>query len=358
MAGSELLLAFDSERDQHGLDDWLDHFESAGTTATTHRLGSTTVIVAKGPAAELPAREGLVPPRQTMRSAGAFRLGRRELFPSSTVVSIGPVTIGDGSVAVFAGPCAVENREQMTATATAVARHGAVGLRGGAFKPRTSPYSFHGLRWAGLDLLDEARSLTGLPFVTEVVEPGHVDRIAEVADGLQIGARNMQNFSLLTEVGRAGKPVVLKRGFGTTVDELLAASEYILAEGNDQVVLCERGIRTFEPSQRFTLDLGSVALLKQRTHLPVMVDPSHSTGIPELVEPLALAATAAGADALLIDVHLQPEQALCDGQQALLPADFDQLMSRLAMLTMGVGRKMAGAASAKDADVPAHGAFW
>lgn len=276
-----------------------------------------------------------------MMEIDGFRLCRRELVPSGTVVSVGPAVVGDGSIAVFAGPCAVENRDQMLATATSVAQYGAVGLRGGAFKPRTSPYSFQGLKWEGLDLLAEARYRTGLPIVTEVVEPGHVERLAEVTDAFQVGARNMQNFSLLTEIGRSGMPVVLKRGFGNTVEEFLAASEYVLAEGNDQVILCERGIRTFESSTRFTLDLSSVALMKQRTHLPIMVDPSHAAGIPELVEPLTLGAVAVGADALIIDVHVTPEQALCDGKQALRPADFGHLMSRLQMLAMGLGRKLA-----------------
>jgi 3-deoxy-7-phosphoheptulonate synthase len=229
------------------------------------------------------------------------------------------------------------------ATAAAVTDHGAVGLRGGVFKPRTSPHSFQGLQWDGLDLLAEARERTGLPVVTEVVDPEHVKRLAAVVDGLQIGARNMQNFALLTAAGQSGLPVVLKRGFGCTVEETLAAAEYLLLEGNDQVVLCERGIRTFEPSARFTLDLTAVALWKQRTHLPVMVDPSHSGGHPELVEPLSLAAVAAGADALLIDVHVAPEQALCDGNQALRPQQFADLMSRLAPLAAALGRHMSSA---------------
>jgi 3-deoxy-7-phosphoheptulonate synthase len=259
-------------------------------------------------------------------------------------VSFGPTTIGDGSVAVIAGPCAVESSEQMLATAAVVAEHGAVGLRGGVFKPRTSPHSFQGLGWDGLAQLVEARERTGLPVITEVVEPEHVKRLAEVVDGLQIGARNMQNFALLTAAGQSGLPVVLKRGFGCTVEEALAAAEYLLLEGNDQVVLCERGIRTFEPSARFTLDLTAVALWKQRTHLPVMVDPSHSAGMPELVEPLSLAAVAAGADALLIDVHVQPEQALCDGNQALRPEQFAAVMGRLAALSAGLDRRLSSVA--------------
>ncbi|MFN2496581.1 MAG: 3-deoxy-7-phosphoheptulonate synthase, partial [Pseudonocardiaceae bacterium] len=342
MTDGDQLLVFDSNVAQSGIDEWVRHFESVGATVTTHWLGTTAVIAAQGSTTPYPAPAHLPRPMETVRSKGGFRLGRRQLRPAGTVVSIGPALVGDGSIAVFAGPCAVENREQMLATATSVAQHGAVGLRGGAFKPRTSPYSFQGLKWAGLELLAEARAHTGLPVVTEVVEPGHVERVAAVSDALQIGARNTQNFSLLTAAGRSGMPIVLKRGFGVTVDELLTASEYILAEGNEKVVLCERGIRTFETATRFTLDLSAVALLKQRTHLPVMVDPSHAAGIPALVEPLTLGAVAVGADALLIDVHVLPEQALCDGKQALRPADFGRLMNRLEMLAMGVGRKLGG----------------
>lgn len=342
MGSNEFIFAFDANTAQSGLDNWLAHFESTATTANQHWLGADPVIVAKGPGTELPHPGGLPTPTAVVASKGDFRLGRRELRPQGTVVTIGNARIGDGGISVFSGPCAVENREQLLATASVAAQGGAVGLRGGAFKPRTSPYSFQGLHWAGLELLAEARELTGLPILTEVVDPAHVERMAEVVDGFQIGARNMQNFSLLTAVGRSGKPAVLKRGFGCTVDEVLAASEYLTAEGNDQVVLCERGIRTFEHATRFTLDLSAVALMKERSHLPVMVDPSHSVGIPSLVGPMTLAAVAAGADALLIDIHVQPEQALCDGKQALLPGGYRDLMGRLEMLAMGVGRKLSG----------------
>jgi len=298
-SSSEFLYVFDSSVGSPGVDSWLEHFDSTGTTTTLKQLGNAIVIMAKGPGTSQPFPAGLPLPQTTVRSSGPCRLARRELRPVGTVVSIGSANIGDGSIAVFAGPCAVENREQLLATAAAVNQCGAAGLRGGAFKPRTSPYSFQGLRWAGLELLNEARFHTDLPILTEVLDPRHVERLAEVADGLQIGARNMQNFELLIEVGKAGVPVVLKRGFGCTVDEILAASEYILAQGNDQVVLCERGIRTFEHATRFTVDISAVALMKQRSHLPVMVDPSHSVGLPSLVEPVALAAAAAGPDSLL-----------------------------------------------------------
>ncbi|WP_307793279.1 3-deoxy-7-phosphoheptulonate synthase [Amycolatopsis sp. MtRt-6] len=342
MIQQDQLLVFDETVTRARVDGWLRYLESAGMSTQVYRLGASHVLPVSGvdnpellaAAADLPS-----PTRRVPRGGEAW-LGRRELRPAGTEVTLGPTTIGDGSVAVIAGPCAVETPEQMLATAEIVAEHGAVALRGGVFKPRTSPHSFQGLGFGGLELLVEARKQTGLPFVTEVVDAEHVKRLAEVVDGFQIGARNMQNFALLSAVGQSGLPVVLKRGFGCTVEETLAAGEYLLLEGNDQVVLCERGIRTFEPSSRFTLDLTAVALWKQRTHLPVIVDPSHSGGRPELVEPLSLAAVAAGADALLIDVHVRPEEALCDAKQALRPEQFAGLTTRLAGVAAGLGRSL------------------
>jgi 3-deoxy-7-phosphoheptulonate synthase len=338
----DFLLVFDETVTRAGVDGWLRHLESAGVPTQMYRLGAGHVLPVSGVDGDglLAAAPDLPPPTRRVPRGGEAWLGRREIRPAGTAVALGPATIGDGSVAVIAGPCAVETPEQMLATAELVAEHGAVGLRGGVFKPRTSPHSFQGLGFTGLELLAEARRTTGLPFVTEVVDPEHVKRLAEVVDGFQIGARNMQNFALLSAVGQSGLPVVLKRGFGCTVEETLAAGEYLLLEGNDQVVLCERGIRTFEPSSRFTLDLTAVALWKQRTHLPVIVDPSHSGGRPELVEPLSLAAVAAGADALLIDVHVRPEEALCDAKQALRPEQFAGLMTRLAGVAAGLGRSL------------------
>ncbi len=338
----DLLLVFDETVTRAGVDGWLRHLESAGVPTQMYRLGAGHVLPVSGVDSDglLAAAPDLPPPTRRVPRGGDAWLGRRELRPAGTEVALGPATIGDGSVAVIAGPCAVETPEQMLATAELVAGHGAVGLRGGVFKPRTSPHAFQGLGFTGLELLVEARRKTGLPFVTEVVDPEHVKRLAEVVDGFQIGARNMQNFALLSAVGQSGLPVVLKRGFGCTVEETLAAGEYLLLEGNDQVVLCERGIRTFEPSSRFTLDLTAVALWKQRTHLPVIVDPSHSGGRPELVEPLSLAAIAAGADALLVDVHVRPEEALCDAKQALRPEQFAGLMTRLAAAAAGLGRSL------------------
>jgi 3-deoxy-7-phosphoheptulonate synthase len=343
MTNSDTLLVFDEAVAPAGVEGWIQHLESAGAPIEMYRLGSTHVLPVSDVDLIDRAAPGLPAPTHRVPRDTEVFLGRRELRPSGTEVSFGPTTIGDGSVTVIAGPCAVESPEQTLATAAAVAEHGAVGLRGGVFKPRTSPHSFQGLQWDGLDLLAEARERTGLPVVTEVVDPEHVKRLAGVVDGLQIGARNMQNFALLTAAGQSGLPVVLKRGFGCTVEETIGAAEYLLLEGNDQVVLCERGIRTFEPSARFTLDLTAVALWKQRTHLPVIVDPSHSGGRPELVEPLSLAAIAVGADALLIDVHVQPEQALCDGAQAIRPQQFADLMGRLAPMAAALGRHMSGA---------------
>src|SRR6266540_3121492 len=245
----------------------------------------------------------------------ALPLVSREI--DSTVIEVRGRRIGGAYFGLVAGPCTVESREQTLTTARIVAEAGATMLRGGAFKPRTSPYAFQGLGSEGLTILREARDETGLPIVTELLDPRHVEEVAETADVIQIGARNMQNSGLLVEVGRLDKPVLIKRGPAASVDELLMAAECVAKEGNEQIVLCERGIKTFEPSTRYTLDLGAVAVLKRETHLPVIVDPSHAAGRRELVPPLARAAAAVGADGVLIEVHPRPEEALCDGPQQL-----------------------------------------
>jgi 3-deoxy-7-phosphoheptulonate synthase len=237
--------------------------------------------------------------------------------------------IGGGSFAIIAGPCAVESREQLLETARAVAEAGGTLLRGGAYKPRTSPYAFQGLKQDGLALLAEAKAETGLPVVTEVMDPRDLENVLEVADVLQIGSRNMQNYPLLVEAGRSGRPVLLKRGLSSTIDELVYSAEYILKEGNDSVMLCERGIRTFETAYRFTLDVGAVPVLKERSQLPVIVDPSHAAGRRELVMPLSLAAAAAGADGLLVEVHPRPEEAICDGPQALRTEELATYVERV-----------------------------
>jgi 3-deoxy-7-phosphoheptulonate synthase len=261
-----------------------------------------------------------------------YQLASRHFQEERSIVQVGdPATsqvaeIGTEKPVIMAGPCAVENAQQLRTVAHAAARAGATMLRGGAFKPRSSPYSFQGLGIPGLKLLAEAREETGLPIVTEVMEPALVEAVAEHADMLQIGCRNMQNFPLLKAAGRSGKPVLLKRGFSATIEEWLLSAEYILSEGNPNVVLCERGVRSFDPHTRNLLDLSCVPLLDMLTHLPVVVDPSHSTGRRELVAPMAHAAIAAGADGLLVDVHHQPNQALCDGDQAIMPEELERLI--------------------------------
>jgi 3-deoxy-7-phosphoheptulonate synthase len=255
-----------------------------------------------------------------------------------TIVDVKGIKFGSAEVVIIAGPCSVENREQMMETAKAVRLAGGVILRGGAFKPRSSPYNFQGLGEEGLKLLQEARRETGLPIVTEVMDTRMVGLVAGYADILQIGSRNMQNYPLLKEVGMLRKPVLLKRGMMSTIEEFLLAAEYILNQGNDQVILCERGIRTFETSTRNTLDLGAVPMLKQLSHLPVIVDPSHGTGHRWMVPPMAKAAVAAGADGLIMEVHYKPHEALCDGNQSLSPDEFSRLMTDLKKIAQAVGR--------------------
>ena len=267
-----------------------------------------------------------------------FKLASRDFHPQDTVVKVNGISIGGQQLIVMAGPCAVESRDQLMETARAVKKAGAHILRGGAFKPRTSPYSFQGLGEEGLKLLAAARQETGLPIVTEVMEPQLVPLVTAYADILQIGARNMQNYALLHAVGEAQRPVLLKRGMMSTIEELLMAAEYILSHGNDRIILCERGIRTFERYTRNTLDISAVPLLKQLTHLPVVVDPSHGTGKWELVEPVSRAAVAAGADGLIIEVHPHPEAAVSDGAQSLKPNRFAALMRSIKPVAEAVGR--------------------
>jgi 3-deoxy-7-phosphoheptulonate synthase len=267
-----------------------------------------------------------------------FKLASREVHQANSVVHVDGVAIGGTKLVVMAGPCSVESREQVLEVAAKVKAAGAAVLRGGAFKPRTSPYAFQGLEEEGLKLLAEAKRETGLPVITEVMEADKLDVVAETADILQIGARNVQNFSLLRKVGAAGKPVLLKRGMSTSIQEWLLSAEYILSGGNRNVILCERGIRTFETATRFTLDLNAVPVLKKLTHLPVVVDPSHGTGHWEYVEAMAMAGVAAGADGLIIEVHPRPEEALSDGPQSLKPEKFARLVGELRLIAQAVGR--------------------
>lgn len=255
-----------------------------------------------------------------------FKLASREIRPESTIISVGNVKIGNGGFAMIAGPCSVESEKQIIEAARHVKASGANMLRGGAFKPRTSPYSFQGLEREGLKLLAKARAETGLAVVTEVLSPEDVDLVAEYADMMQVGARNMQNFSLLKKLGKVQRPVLLKRGMMCTVKEALMSAEYVLSSGNPAVILCERGIRTFEDSTRNTLDLACVSLLKQWSHLPVIVDPTHGTGVRSLILPMSKAAIAAGADGLIVEVHPHPEEALSDGFQSLLPDEFQKIV--------------------------------
>ena len=270
-----------------------------------------------------------------------YKLVSREFHGGQdSTVWVGPVAIGGGRVVVIAGPCSVESREQVLETAAAVKAAGAQLLRGGAFKPRTSPYSFQGLEEDALKILAEARETTGLPIVTEAMDARQLELVVRYADMVQIGARNMQNYTLLRDVGRANHPVMVKRGPSATIEELLLAAEYVMAEGNPNVVICERGIRTFEQYTRFTLDLNAVPVLKRLTHLPVLVDPCHGTGKWELVTPMARAAVAAGADGLLVEVHPDPAKALSDGPQQLTPPNFAAMMQELDAVALAVGRRV------------------
>lgn len=272
--------------------------------------------------------------------SSAYRLAGKQSPDHRSIVKVGGAEIGGDEITIMAGPCAVESKEQLLDTAKAVAKYGAHILRGGAYKPRSSPYSFQGLEEEGLKLLRLARMETGLPIVSEVMDTRQVELVSEYVDILQVGSRNMSNFPLLKEVGLAKKPVLLKRGMNATIDEFIWAAEYILSQGNDRVILCERGIRTFETAYRNTLDLNAVPMLKSLTHLPVIVDPSHGTGHRWMVGTMAKAAIAAGADGLQMEVHYKPEEALCDGNQSLFPEDFEKLMAELKVLAPAVGRSL------------------
>ncbi len=321
----------------------VEHVRQLGLTPHVSRGVTRTIVGCIGdedrlrevPMLAFPAVETVVPIEKP------YKLAAREFAAGDTLVTLGHAAVGDGALHVIAGPCSVEGEDMLRATAEAVKAAGATALRGGAFKPRTSPYSFHGLGEKALEMLAEVRNATGLPIVTEVLDTRHVALVAEKADCLQVGARNMQNFALLTEVGDAGKPVLLKRGLSATLEDLLLAAEYVLARGNPHVMLCERGIRTFERALRNTLDIGAVPYLKRETHLPVLVDPSHAAGRRDLVPALALAAVAAGADGLLIEVHPDPDRARSDGDQSLTLDGFADLMERIRDVTVALGRQVA-----------------
>jgi 3-deoxy-7-phosphoheptulonate synthase len=310
-------------------------FVSRGTVHTIIGLVGDTAVFRGLDLDNLPGVDHLI------QIGKPYKMVARALHPQPTVVKVGPAVVGRETFSIIAGPCAVESEEQAFAAARAAKAAGATILRGGAFKPRTSPYSFQGLGKLGLEILSACRDETGLPVVTEVVDSRDVDLVAEWADALQIGTRNMQNFELLKAVGATHKPVLLKRGLSATVEEWLMAAEYVAQRGNSEIVLCERGIRTFEPSTRNTLDLGGMAVAQLESHLPVVVDPSHAMGHRELVAPMARAAIAAGADGIMVDVHHEPGSALCDGPQALRPEDLLALAKDLVALAGALGRRMA-----------------
>ena len=277
---------------------------------------------------------------RVMRVSEPYKKANRKFHPEDTIVDVNGVKVGGGNFAVMAGPCSVESEAQIVEVAKAVQSSGAAMLRGGAFNPRTSPYSFQGMGVQGLKLLLEAKAETGLPIVTELMSPKYCELFEEKVDLVQIGARNMQNFDLLKEVGKMSKPVLLKRGLSSTYEEWIMSAEYIRSEGNQNVILCERGIRTFENYTRNTLDVSAIPAIKRMSHLPIVVDPSHAGGYSWLVEPLALAAIAAGADGLIIEVHNNPAKALCDGQQSLTPIQFDELMEKAQKMTAMLGKQI------------------
>lgn len=325
-----------------GVQEILTHITSIGLTALTRAGNGSTSIIVIGDEGLLPSVDlkGHSDVEEIKAIRTPYKLVSRETHSHDTVVTVGGVPIGGQRFAVIAGPCSVESHSQMRNTALAVKAAGAVGLRAGAFKPRSSPYAFQGLGLKGLEILRDVGSELAMPVITEVMDTADVDMVAAHAQCLQIGARNMHNSSLLKAVGQLRMPVVLKRGMSAKVEDLLLAAEYILAEGNDQVILCERGIRTFETATRNTLDLNAIPYLKQRTHLPVVVDPSHGTGVRSLVTPMAKAAAACGADGILVEVHENPKVALSDGAQSLDLPGFQRFMQELGPVVRALGREM------------------
>jgi 3-deoxy-7-phosphoheptulonate synthase len=338
-----MIIVLKSGSTDREIDDVCHRIRAMGYTPHTIRGELRTVIGAVGDdrgKERLRALESLECVESVTPILQPFKLASREVRPEPTEIRVGDVVIGGRRVVVMAGPCSVESREQVLDVAARVKAAGAAVLRGGAFKPRTSPYSFQGLEEEGLKYLAEAKRETGLPIVTEVMEPDKVELVAHYADILQVGARNVQNFSLLRRVAEIGKPVLLKRGMATSIQEWLLSAEYVLAGGNRNVILCERGIRTFETATRFTLDLNAVPVVKKLSHLPVVVDPSHGTGHWEYVEAMARAGIAAGADGLIVEVHPRPAAALSDGPQSLKPERFGEIMRRLRRVAEAVDRDL------------------
>ena len=325
------------------LDRAIQEMEKSGVNVMISRGSETTILGAEGNAAgiDMEKMEALPGVERVMRVSEPYKKANRKYRPDDSVVEIAPgVTVGGKKLLVVAGPCSVESEGQITQVAQAVQASGAQALRGGAFKPRTSPYSFQGMGYAGLDLLEKARSATGLPVVTELMSTDDISYFADHVDVIQVGARNMQNFDLLKRLGKVDKPILLKRGLSATIEEWLMSAEYIMAGGNEKVILCERGIRTYETFTRNTLDLSAVLAVKKQSHLPVVVDPSHACGQAWMVERMSLAAIAAGADGLIIEVHNDPVHALCDGQQSITPEQFAALMEKAGTIAECVGREI------------------
>lgn len=321
------------------LDRVVREMEAGGVKVMISRGHEITILGAEGNAAGIDREKISLMPGvdRVMTVTEPWKKANRKYHPDNTEIPLGGALLGSGRPAVIAGPCSVESRDQITDIAKAVKASGACALRGGAFKPRTSPYSFQGLAGDGIRLLQEAKAITGMPLVSEIMSTDNIDLFEACVDVIQIGARNMQNFDLLRQVGRTSKPVLLKRGLSSTIEEWLMSAEYIMAEGNEQVILCERGIRTFETFTRNTLDLSAIPAVKSVSHLPVVVDPSHACGKAWMVERMSMAALAAGADGLLIEVHNDPKNALCDGPQSITPGEFERLMGRLRILSDCLG---------------------
>ncbi len=309
------------------LTDWLT---SHGLDILTIKGSHSTVLglVGDTSSVDIELLEALDIVESVKRIQEPYKKANRKFHPDDTVIKVGDTTVGGGTFTIMAGPCSVESEEQICSIAQSVKESGATVLRGGAFKPRTSPYAFQGLRADGIDLLIEAKEKTGLPIITEIMDLSQLPLFDNV-DIIQVGARNMQNFELLKALGKTDKPILLKRGLAATISELLMSAEYIMAGGNEKVILCERGIRTFETATRNTLDLSAIPVLKEKTHLPVIIDPSHATGIAAMVKPMSLAAVAAGADGLIIEVHNDPRHAKCDGAQSITPDSFDTLAKQI-----------------------------
>ena len=328
---------------QRELEEAVRSMEQGGVKVMISRGSETTILGAEGDARGLDEEKLSQLPgvERVMRVSEPYKKANRKYHPDDSVIDIGGgVKVGGKKLTVIAGPCSVESETQITAVARAVKESGAAALRGGAYKPRTSPYSFQGMGEKGIELLLEAKEQTGLPIVTELMSPDQIPLFEEKVDLVQIGARNMQNFDLLKKVGKMKKPILLKRGLSSTIEEWLMSAEYIMAAGNDQVILCERGIRTFETYTRNTMDLSAVLAVKSLSHLPVVVDPSHACGRAAMVERMSMAAIAAGADGLIIEVHNDPKNALCDGAQSITPDDFAALMPKLSQVAGCVGREL------------------